>query len=131
MRAVFDFLDMKVDLDAPFADRGVQYIHIGFREGGALPVHFEGLSFGWDLIFNDEVIDKRFYPESPDQHYVATYEDYCQIDAFIVHPDSEYSLRVWARDGNRELVEVKKFMTGPPLSMEEALQIIEPLDVEI
>jgi hypothetical protein len=138
MRAIFDFSARRCDLDVGPADHGVQTLYFGFRDNGQLPVIFDSLTFGWALTQDDGVghpelprYSRQDYPDAPDVEYVATYEDYAHRDTLLVLPDTHYTLEVWAQNAGARLTATESFLTGPPLSMDQAMQKVEPLDVEI
>lgn len=144
MEATFDFAAGSCSLAAGSVDRGVQVLEIGFRRNGQLPVMFTDLRFGWTLLRDGPtrpgsgeqsgsgVAEQQAnYPESPDIRYVAAYEEVSQRDIILVDPETAYTLTVWAEDAGTLLTASESFVSGPPLSMEEAMQKVEPLDVEI
>jgi hypothetical protein len=87
---------------------------IGFRDNDKLPVNFNNLKFGYEIILNNQEI---FTYSKPDDgiDYICT--DQYFIDSSYINnlfPDQEYSIRVWAENSEENWDQVFNFVLPKP-----------------
>lgn len=133
MRATFDVGAGTCDLIVGDVLLGVQDLFFSFRDNGSLPVFFDGLSFGWETSTDGKIVASGSFPLSSEQRYVASYEDYSEVETLYFLPSTVYTLRVWAKNADQDIEASETFETGPPVDYEaiaEAMAGIEPLEDE-
>lgn len=85
----FDF--QKIDLSPYYAD-----IFAGIKKHLDV-IPFSGLSFGYELIKNNEIISTRTWPP-PGLTYIQTDQEIIDGERVQWEPDTEYTLKVWFKN---------------------------------
>lgn len=98
----FDF--QKIDLSPYYAD-----IFAGIKKHLDV-IPFSGLSFGYELIKNNEIISSRMWPKSG-VTYVQTDQEIIDGDRVFWEPNTEYTLKVWFNNWGQYYEGIDTFTT--------------------
>lgn len=97
----------KVAPESPAPD-----IEIGFTDG-ELPVEFDNLSFGLEVVANGEQAFSASYPPAG-VNYVATDQEYISNDRVYLRADDNVILSVWAENAGERYTDTVTFIIPRP-----------------
>lgn len=97
----------EVDLHPTYAD-----LQISFTKGTPI-VEFDNLSFGYELLLNDEIVSTGTYPPA-NIKYVRSDQPYLISIRLTFIPDETYSLKVWAENGGEYFEDIHVFSSPIP-----------------
>lgn len=92
-------------------DPSTMRIFFGFTDGENQIIRFNNLSFGFDLIEDDEVVYSEEYP-IPGFRYVETDQEFIEVSTIYTKPNKKYIIKFWSYE-NSEMSELEYELRTP------------------